>query len=153
MYDGSMPVLCCALPLATSRADSHTRCHTKGVFSKAPDRAHLSMFGMLYLEKMIPQPPPESLYINRIGIKWLFSLRKRHGPQQKSFQTGLSKTGFVCILGLRVSARARFFKETNWAQRSTPARARTAPRSLPAGPLLFLALWFGKSRERRTMAE
>jgi len=29
---------------------------------------HLSMFVMLYLEKNIPQPPPESVYINRVGI-------------------------------------------------------------------------------------
>ena len=29
---------------------------------------HLSMFAMLYLEKKIPQPPPESFYINRRSI-------------------------------------------------------------------------------------
>ena len=29
---------------------------------------HLSMFVMLYVEKNIPQPPPESVYINRVGI-------------------------------------------------------------------------------------
>ena len=50
---------------------------------RMPQYAHFAMFVMLYLEKKIPQPPPESCYINRIGIKWLFWLKKRHGPPQK----------------------------------------------------------------------
>ena len=36
--------------------------------------AHFAMFVMLYLEKKIPQPPPESCYINRIGINWLYCI-------------------------------------------------------------------------------
>ena len=35
---------------------------------KSTRYAHLPMFAMLYLEKNIPQPPPESVYINRVGI-------------------------------------------------------------------------------------
>ena len=51
--------------------------------NKRTDMPHLSMFVMLYLEKKIPQPPPESCYINRIGIKWLFWLKKGMVPRKK----------------------------------------------------------------------
>ena len=56
---------------------------------------HLSMFVMLYLEKKIPQPPPESFYINRIGIKWLFRPEKRYAPPQNIFHTTSSKTRYL----------------------------------------------------------
>ena len=51
--------LCCAL----LRARTRTWCAPIAI--QTHRMPHLSMFGMLYLEKKIPQPPPESCYINR----------------------------------------------------------------------------------------
>ena len=63
-------------------------CHELGPDShrlpyKRSDMHICAMFVMLYLEKKIPQPPPESCYINRIGIKWLFWLKKGMVPCKK----------------------------------------------------------------------
>ena len=79
------------------QACARTRCLTNApIFSFCHVR-HVQ----LYLEKKIPQPPPERCYINRIGIEWLFWLLKRHGPPQKGCHTGSSKTGYRHLLGLR----------------------------------------------------
>ena len=94
LYSVNILVLCFA---ACENSDLvRTRCHTNAPICT------FAMFVMLYLEKKIPQPPPESCYINRIGIKWLFWLKKRHGPPQKSCHTGSPKTGYGHPLGLNM---------------------------------------------------